>query len=237
VQILVTRPGLEAERTAAVLSRQGYEPLLAPMLKVVAVDAPIGSGPWAGLVLTSGNAARSLADHPMRNELQSLRVFTVGKRTERAVRALGFKTVISVGGDSEDLVRVITARASANADPYLYLAGNDRARDLQGDLAQHGIAMQTVVIYRADAADALPEDVAQALAQRRIAGILHYSRRTAAIFCECVERAGLIEPAKDVPHYALSERVGEPLVAMGVRDVQSAETPDEAALLRLLPPA
>lgn len=236
MRILVTRPRPEAERTAAVLARKGYEPMLAPMLEIEPVQASIDAGPWAGLVLTSGNAVRALADHPMREQLQSLRVFTVGKRTERAARALGFRSTVSVGGDSDDLVRVIEARGKETA-PYLYLAGNDRARDLAGELAPHGITVETVVNYRADPAQALPEDAKQILAQHDVGGVLHYSRRTAAIFCECVERAGLTEPVKDIAHYALSERIGEPLVALGVRDVQVAETPDETALLRLLPPA
>jgi hypothetical protein len=65
--------------------------------------------------------------------------------------------------------------------------------------------------------------------------VLHYSRRTATIFCDCVARAGLSELVKDIAHYALSPRAGEPLLAMGATDMQVAETPDEAALLRLLP--
>jgi uroporphyrinogen-III synthase len=235
VPILVTRPRPEAERTAAALARKGYEAILAPMLEIEAVDASIGAGPWAGLVLTSGNAARALSHHPMLEGLRDLRVFTVGKRTERAARTLGFQSVISVGGDSEDLVRVIRSRGTADPAPYLYLAGNDRARDLPGELAPYKIGMETVVIYRANMVESLPQETRQAFADRRIEGVLHYSRRTATIFCDCVARAGLSELVKDIAHYALSPRAGEPLLAMGATDMQVAETPDEAALLRLLP--
>ena len=40
----------------------------------------------------------------------------------------------------------------------LYLAGEDRAGDLAGELAERGIAVETVVIYRAVAARALPAE-------------------------------------------------------------------------------
>jgi uroporphyrinogen-III synthase len=237
VKVLVTRPRPEADRTAAALARKGYQALLAPMLEIEAVDAAIGAGPWAGLILTSGNAARALADHPMLEALRPLRGFTVGKRTERAARALGFQSVASVGGDSEDLVQVIMARGSADGVPYLYLAGNDRARDLAGELGAHGIGVETVVIYRANAAVALPEESRDALLNKSVGAILHYSRRTAAIFCDCVEAAELVRPVNEIPHYVLSERVAEPLAAAGVNDVHVAESPDEDALLGLLPPA
>lgn len=237
MRVLVTRPRAEAERTAAALARRGHAAILAPMLEIETVDASIRAGEWAGLLLTSGNAARALVGHPARDALLGLPVFAVGKQTGLSARELGFGSVTSADGDGGDLVRLILTQNPNLAAPYIYLAGNDRARDLGAELAVNGIKVETVAIYRANAADALPDTVKEALAQKAIGGVLHFSRRTAAIFCDCVGSAGLIGPVQQLAHCALSPRAAEPLAALGVRDVRIAARPDEDALLDLLPPA
>jgi uroporphyrinogen-III synthase len=234
MRILVTRPSDEAERTASALARMGHTPLLAPMLLIQPVDVSIGEGPWAGILFTSGNAVGALADYRERDTLLALSAFTVGKRTERAARNAGFKSVIAASGDAAGLVRLIRARERESA-PYLYLAGSDRAHDIGAELVAHGVAVETVIAYRAEPAASFPPAIAEAIERKEVDGVLHYSRRTAAAFCACAHAAGVIEAVRETAHYSLSARAAEPLIAEGVKDVRVAERPDEGALLALLP--
>jgi uroporphyrinogen-III synthase len=232
VRILVTRPLPEAERTAAALTGLGHTALIAPMLVIAPVDAVFDDGRYRGVVMTSGNAARALASHPAHKDLLALPLFAVGHRTARAAQEIGFASVRSADGDGADLARLI---ASANVTgPLLYLAGNDRARDLPAELAVHGIHADTVIIYRADAATDFPDAVRGALAQGGVDGVLHFSRRTAAVFCDCADASGLLPAIRSVAHYCLSPRVADPLAGAGVKNVQIAPNPDENALLNLL---
>lgn len=233
--ILVTRPLPEAERTAASLARLGHSALIAPMLFISATDASFEADRYRGLVMTSGNAARALAAHPARSTLLSLPLFAVGRQTARAAKEFGFDQVLSADGDGADLVQLLVSRNAKG--PLLYLAGSDRARDLPGDLKAHGVDVDTAVVYRADAAANLPQPAHSALSKGDVDGVLHFSRRTAAIFCGCLSSAGLTRAAKRVAHYCLSQRVSEPLVAAGIERVKIASTPDEDALLNLLPRA
>jgi len=233
VRILVTRPLPEAERTAASLARLGHSALIAPMLFVKALDASFEASRYRGVVMTSGNAARALAGHQDRNSLFALPLFAVGQQTARAARAIGFESVTSADGDGGDLARLLRGAAG----PLLYLAGNDRARDLPGELLGYGVAVDTLIIYRADPATTFPEPVRAALEKGAVDGVLHFSRRTAAIFCDCISSAGLMTAVSRATHYCLAARVTDPLVAAGFENVKVAPRPDEDALLSLVPSA
>ena len=235
MRFLVTRPVDEAERVAALLHARGHDVVLAPLLRIETIEnADFGPGPWAGILLTSANALRALAPH-RRNELSSLPVFAVGSRTAEAARTAGFSNIIAAEGNAADLAPLTAERLGHVRAPLLYLAGNDRARDLAGDFDTHNIPVQTVVVYRAVAASRLPPAARQTLQADSLDGVLHYSRRSAAIFLDCATADGLTEQARALTHYCLSVRVAEPLIAAGASDIGIASRPEDSALLELIP--
>lgn len=235
MRILLTRPVPESERTAQHLAALGHTSLIAPMLNIEAVaDAAIGPGPWGAVLMTSGNAARALTAHPRCTDLLALRCFAVGAQTAKAARETGFAEVVSADGDGGDLARRVQQDIGASDLPLLYLAGNDLARDLAGELRRQGLRVETVVVYRAVAAQSLPHDVMQALGAGRIDAVLHYSRRSAAIFLDCARASGVLPAVLTLAHCCLSERASEPVRAAGAASVHVASRPDEPALLDLL---
>ena len=148
MRLLVTRPEQDAARTAQALRARGHTVLLAPLMRLETIEAEF-AGPFAAVLLTSANAARAVPAHRRRAELLSLAAFAVGARTAQAARESGFAQVESADGALGDLVRLATRLPG---ERLLYLAGEDRAGDLAGDLAAHGIAVETAVVYRAVAA-------------------------------------------------------------------------------------
>ena len=46
-------------------------------------------------------------------------------------------------GDAGDLIRLVAASHADQAATYLYLAGEDRAADVEGELAKRGIKART----------------------------------------------------------------------------------------------
>lgn len=235
MRLLVTRPEPDGERTARVLRAQGHEVMLAPMLRIEAIpDATFGAGPWGAVLMTSANGPRAMAQHPRLQELLSLPVLTVGRSSAEAARAAGFTNVESAGGDGEDLVKLVAQRFAGAAKPLLYPAGEDRARNLFGDLAKHGIAVETVVVYRAVKATSLPPDVQTALQAGRIDGVIHFSQRSVETYLECTQNfhQAAVAPA----HYCLSERAARPLLSGGAQQIVVAPNPEESALLALVTP-
>ena len=236
MRLLVTRPEPDGARTAATLRALGHEVVVAPVLRTETVAATFGGGPFAALVITSGNAARAVLSHPRRNELAGLPVFAVGARSADAAREAGFSDVVSADGDVGDLVTLLAARFAGNGARLLYLAGENRAGDLPGGLAAHDITVETAVIYRAVPAGTFTVQFRAMLAAGPLDGVLHYSRRSALAFLAGAAAAGLLEPALAAQHFCLSAEIAAPLPQAGARNVQVAPAPDEASLIALLSP-
>lgn len=232
MRLLVTRPEPDASRTAEALRAHGHDVLVAPLLAMLTIAADF-AGPYDGVLMTSANAARALASHPRAHELTRLTCFTVGNRSAEAARAAGFGEAVSADGALDDLVELV-ARRVASSGKLLYLAGEDRAGDVAGDLARRGIAVDTAVVYQALTAEKLPAHLSQALEQGSLDGALHYSRRSVATLLTHAGRAGAAGALRNVVHYCLSADVAAPLREAGATHIEIAARPDEASLLALI---
>jgi len=233
VRLLLTRPQVDAERTAAALRACGHEAIIAPLLRIeFNPDAPIDAGPWAAILVTSTNAARAMRAHSGARALTALPVFAVGDRSAEAMRAAGFVNVISADSDVSELGELVVRRL-ATGERLLYLAAEDRTGDLAGELRASGFTVETVVIYRAAAVTALPQAAIDAL-RAGIDGVLHFSRRSAETYVEVSQRAGLLEAAMKPAQLCLSAPIAVPLAKAGADAIRVAARPDEAALLDLI---
>jgi uroporphyrinogen-III synthase len=233
VRILLTRPEPEALRTAAALRASGHEVVVAPLLRIETIaDAELGTGPWAAMLITSGNAVRAIAAHGRREELLDMPVLTVGDRSAQAMRDAGFTAISSASGNVGDLAELVASRVKPRS-LLLYLAGEERSGDLAGILRGRNFTVDTVLIYRAVASDSLPPHAIDAL-NAGIDGVLHFSRRSAEAYVQAAQRAGAIETALKPVHFCLSARIAEPLAGAGAAAVRIASRPEEAALIDLV---
>ena len=228
MRVALTRPQADGERSAAALRARGHDVLLAPLMRVEPIKADL-AGNWSAVAITSANAPGAIAANA---PLLQLPLYAVGARSADAARAAGFTHVTSADGDVRALARLIAERHKRTA-PLLYLAGEDRAADLVGELVQGGIKAEMRVIYRAVTAP-FPPALAQALRGGALDAVLHYSARSAETFVARARAAGVTREALAVRHLCLSAQVAAPLQAAGAQDVAVAQHPDEAALIELL---
>jgi uroporphyrinogen-III synthase len=247
MRLLLTRPADDAARTRAALLARGHDVMLAPLLSVVPVPVAIGERSWReswdAVIFTSANACRAVAatlaggdaNHPRLAALLTRPAYVVGGRTAAAARAAGFTRIESADGDADALLRLIAThfKGPGKADArLLYLAGEDRAADIAAALAPEKIAVETVSIYKAEAATGLPDDVLRALAAGAIGGVLHFSGRSAQAYLRC---AGMGQAAALAPvQFCLSPRIAAVVKEAGARRIAVAARPDEAALLDLI---
>ena len=232
MRIAVTRPLDDSERTAAALRARGHEVLVAPLMQVEPVAADIRAS-WAAVIITSANAPGGIAAHPARDVLIKLPVFAVGRRSADAAREVGFTNVTSAGGDVDDLVRLIVARRADAKGPLLYLAGEDRAADLIGELTARGIAAEMKIVYRAVTAP-FPPILVAALQAGDIDAVLHFSKRSADNYLAGARQAGIVEQAVAVRQVCLSKQIADGLAGAGACNIAIAKQPDEAALIAAL---
>src|SRR5215472_7409357 len=79
VRLLVTRPPPDGERTAGALRAHGHDVLLAPVLRMEALECALPNRDYAGTIMTSANAVRAVAGKPEYARLTALPVFAVGQ--------------------------------------------------------------------------------------------------------------------------------------------------------------
>jgi uroporphyrinogen-III synthase len=236
----VTRPDPQASRTAERLIAAGQAPLLAPLL----VFRPLPSGPidttrFDALAITSRSAIAALAasapDRAGMEALRTLPVFAVGEATAGAARAAGFARVSSADGDAAALAALLAERLAPGAR-ILHLTGADQAADLGALSRPHGLAVEVRIMYRMEAAGALPAPLAEAAARAEVDAVLVYSPRTAAVYADCLaaSAAAARRALVRVPHLALSERVAAPLRKAGIGEILVSPRPHEDAILTLV---
>jgi uroporphyrinogen-III synthase len=233
LRLLVTRPEPDAQRTAAALRARGHDVLVMPMLRVERIDADLGAGPWAGVLMTSSNAVRAIAAHRQFDELCTLPTLVVGKRTRTAAENAGFADVASADGDAEALAHLVVTRLLPGPTPLLYLAGEQRTAAFESALRARFFNVRTVAVYRTIASTELSQPVKAALAAGEIDGILHFSRRSAEAFVVAASAAGALSNALMARHYCLSAQVATAL-ANKASGIEVAPRPNEAALLALI---
>jgi uroporphyrinogen-III synthase len=234
MRVVITRPQPASERTAAALAARGHDVWKVPLMRIEPIEADL-TGTWGAVVITSANAPGAIAGNPAFAALLELPVYAVGRRSAEATQQAGFANVTLAGGDVRDLVQLIAERHADAKAPLLYLAGEDRAADLVGELASHSIAAQMRVVYRAVTAPFPDELVAALEAGGDVQAVLHFSKRSAENYVTGARAAGVAEQAMDVRHYCLSAQVAAPLNAAGAKRVTIAPRPEEAALIELLP--
>ncbi len=242
MHLLVTRPEPDAERTAFMLRARDHRVTVVPVLRAETIPgADFGGGPFAAVVMTSANAARAIANHPRRDELLALPVFTVGRHTAEAAGAAGFSDVASADGGWRELVRLVASKtqtqtktkAKGRATRLLYLPAERPAGDVAGVLSALGRTVETVVLYRTVANPDAARQLQAAFADG-VDGVLHYSPRSAQEFLTAARSAGALEAALKATHYCLSAGIAAPLEAAGATTVRIARRPKEAALVELL---
>jgi uroporphyrinogen-III synthase len=237
--VLVTRPHPDAEATASALRAKGLEVLLAPMLRFEPVafhddaDAHYGA-----VIVTSANALRGIEPHLAGSRLLRLPLFAVGAHTAAAAQSAGFANVIPASGDAAGLRDCVLAGVKAKelkkASTLLYLAGADLARDLAGELGEHGFTVVTHTTYRMIPVPNLPREARDAFAASRIGAVLHYSRRSARAFLEAARAGGVEISALAIPQCCISGAVALVVRDAGAAQVAVAASPDEIALFEAL---
>jgi uroporphyrinogen-III synthase len=226
-RVFVPRARADAERTAAKLYAFGFEPVISPVLEIVATGAALPQGDYDAVLATS---AKGLEHAGEAGALRALPLHAVGARTARAAEAIGWRPCL-VAGNARALLPLLRARYEAPAR-FLYLAGRDRRAELEDGLRAQGHDAAIVETYEARAASALTDEAKAAIANGG-AVALHYSRRGVEIFLALAREAGLTEQIATLAHLALSQDVAEPLRRLGLAP-RVAEKPDEEHLLRLL---
>lgn len=228
---LITRPQEDAAAVAVALARRGITPVLAPMMQTefepADIDADLARA--QAVLFTSRNGVRAFSRVSDRRDIP---VYAVGDSTADLARDNGFSTVESAGGDSADLARLVAGRLDPSDGPLLHIAGKTVAGDLSGALAADGFEIVRRTLYEAKPAPVLTAETAAAIRNEEIDYVLFFSPRTAQVFSDLVEAAGLTAHCRNFEAICLSEAVAAELPAADWKVRRTAASPTSDALLQ-----
>ena len=235
MNLLVTRPILDAERTASRLRAMGHIVVVRPLLRVEFLPLIIEVDP-AAIVVTSRNAVRAIGTWKEVAAWWDRPLFAVGAATASAAVAAGFKDVRAAEGDGAALARLVSGSPDPAGGSVLYPAAEDRSLVMEEMLRAEGFDIEIAVAYRMTAAEGLGSDVVEALRSGALAGILLYSKRSAATFLSLVDKSGLTGALQQLRIFALSPTIASIFAGRAVGRIDVAAAPREDALLSLIPP-
>lgn len=235
MRVLVTRPEPAANATAEKLAALGHEPVVLSLSRAVhdrnAATLALQSS-FDALVATSAEIFRVLAYVP--GAIKARRIFCVGPATAEAAQRAGFTDIITAEGSGLSLAERIAGDVGKSA--LLYLAAEPRSPDLEARLAEAGVPISVTVCYRMEPITPDARQIDAAFAAQPQA-ILFYSRESAARFFRLPNLAERHQTLASMQFLCISHRTADAVPSGYRANVATAATPDEPALLSLLPPA
>jgi uroporphyrinogen-III synthase len=234
MRLLVTRPRDDAESFAQILRARGHEAVVAPLMEVrFAAGPPLPLDGVQALIATSANGVRAAAVRTLRRDLT---VYAVGPQTCEAARQAGFTAVVSADGDSTTLVETVAGNADPAKGMLLHAAGAETAGRVRQALQARGFRVETIILYEALPVAALPANAAEDLRSKTLDGVLLFSPRSAKTFASLVGTAGLATECARLIAFCISAATAEALSPLTFARVAIAGTPNQDAILDLIPP-
>jgi uroporphyrinogen-III synthase len=170
MDVINTRPLLDADAFSEAIHAAGAEVILSPVLDIRFRDGAATVEPGESLAFTSANGVRAFA-----------RVFAVGAATAEEARRAGFFDVKAADGDVASLAGLIVK--AKGPSKILHLAGSDRAGDLVAALAESDVSARRLVLYDATPVPCLSDAARRALADKpQNCAVGLFSPRSAALF-------------------------------------------------------
>ena len=238
MRLVVTRPEPDAGFLAEILTGLNHEVVVEPMLDVrFHEEFELPADRFQAVIFTSANGVRAMARRDNFRDFLDIPVLTVGLASAEAARRSGFEDVTGAQGGLEALREEIGATLDVRGRPLLYATGRHVSGDLAGSLRGAGYRVNRVVLYEAVPVTSLSIGLGVMIGEGSLDGVLLFSRRTALVWADLVEAAGLAGRLRGVRHLCLSGPIGDLLrerFGFAVPHIAVARRPDTEALLDLL---
>lgn len=231
--IVITRPPSDAEVLMQALQESGHHAICEPLTEIFLnhtvrpelARALLGD-PHA-VIATSRNGVRALA---ALSELRDMMLLCVGESTEAVAQSAGFTRTSACGGDVQAMVDTII-NAYDSGSHFVYVAATHTSEDLPGLLSAFGMQLTPIIAYNAVASEALSDTLIEQMRRNQIDGITFMSPRTAEIFMQLADKAGINDALPVLEAFCLSENVSKPLRAQVWKNIHIAKQPTLASLI------
>ena len=225
MNILITRPLIDAEDLMGKLFSLGHKIIHIPTLKVKPItNQECDAKNYDAFIFTSANAIRNLK---LLNEDKKKLCFCVGSITEKIVRQKGYSNTISAGGNVNALKNIILNSDFDKRKKIAYFCGDYIASDLDLDLKREGYFIDKVINYSSEKIIDLNNENEKILNNHPPDIIFVYSKRSAESFVELVKKYTLNGLMTGSRVLCISEKVLNVFKQLGWKKLEVFEPGEE----------
>jgi uroporphyrinogen-III synthase len=225
MNILITRPLIDAEDLMAKLFSLGHKIIHIPTLQVKPVtNQKCDAKNYDAFIFTSANAIRNLK---LLNEDKKKLCFCVGSITEKIVRQKGYANTISAGGNVNALKNIILNSDFDKKKKIAYFCGDYISTDLDLDLKREGYLIDKVINYSSEKIVDLNNENEKILNNHPPDIIFVYSKRSAESFVELVKKYTLNGLMTGSRVLCISEKVLNVFKQLGWKKLEVFEPGEE----------
>jgi len=225
MNILITRPLIDAEDLMGKLFSLGHKIIHIPTLQVKPVtNQKCDAKNYDAFIFTSANAIRNLK---LLNEDKKKLCFCVGSITEKIVRQKGYANTISAGGNVNALKNIILNSDFDKKKKIAYFCGDYISTDLDLDLKREGYFVDKVINYSSEKIVDLNNENEKILNNHPPDIIFVYSKRSAESFVELVKKYTLNGLMTGSRVLCISEKVLNVFKQLGWKKLEVFEPGEE----------
>lgn len=225
MNILITRPLIDAEDLMGKLFSLGHKIIHIPTLQVKPVtNQKCDAKNYDAFIFTSANAIRNLK---LINEDKKKLCFCVGSITEKIVRQKGYSNTISAGGNVNALKNIILNSDFDKKKKIAYFCGDYISTDLDLDLKREGYLIDKVINYSSEKIVDLNNENEKILNNHPPDIIFVYSKRSAESFVELVKKYTLNGLMTGSRVLCISEKVLNVFKQLGWKKLEVFEPGEE----------
>jgi len=225
MNILITRPLIDAEDLMGKLFSLGHKIIHIPTLQVKPVtNQKCDAKNFDAFIFTSANAIRNLK---LLNEDKKKLCFCVGSITEKIVRQKGYSNTISAGGNVNALKNIILNSDFDKRKKIAYFCGDYISTDLDLDLKREGYLIDKVINYSSEKIVDLNNENEKILNNHPPDIIFVYSKRSAESFVELVKKYSLNGLMTGSRVLCISEKVLNVFKQLGWKKLEVFEPGEE----------
>ena len=233
MNILITRPLIDAEDLMEKFFNFGHKIIHLPTLKILSANTdPINSDDFDAFIFTSANAIRNLK---LINTNKNLHCFCVGSITEKIARQSGYINTYSAGGTVNALKNLIMISDKINKNSKIaYFCGDNISYDLDLELKKEGLKIKKIINYFSEIITDLNEENKKLIERYPPNLIYIYSSRSAESFIAIVKNYSLNPLMTQSTIMCISEKVANIFRSQGWKKIEIFNPGDEMITLEKL---
>ncbi len=236
--ILITRPQLEAEELKARLLK----------IKIYAHCDPLISfhydATWSNkqktldsnsvCLLTSIQALYSIEkNYSLKDYFNDVKIVCIGERVSNYLRSRSAGNIISTFQDSDHLLEELNFE-NLEENSFIYFCGNQYNEDFIEKIKLKTASFKSIVVYQVESANEFDVTTQAMIEQNTIKSVVLYSKFTANIFMDLLDKAGLSDTFLDKKFFCLSKKIATVIESRNFKNVYFSPSPDEQSMINVI---